>query len=75
MPGHGPERVDWPAGAADLQRYLRTLVEETRRAVRDNIGIQAAVETVGAGERGRWTLFDEYHGRNVTMAYKELEWE
>jgi quinoprotein relay system zinc metallohydrolase 2 len=75
VPGHGPERVDWPAGAADLTRYLRTLVEETRRAVRDNIGIQAAVETVGAGERGRWTLFDEYHGRNVTMAYKELEWE
>jgi quinoprotein relay system zinc metallohydrolase 2 len=75
VPGHGPERVDWPAGAADLTRYLRTLVQETRQAVRDNIGIEAAVETVGAAERGRWTLFDDYHGRNVTMAYKELEWE
>ena len=75
VPGHGPERVDWPAGAADLERYLRTLVLETRVAVRDNIGIEAAVERVGAGERGRWTLFDDYHGRNVTQAYKELEWE
>jgi quinoprotein relay system zinc metallohydrolase 2 len=75
VPGHGPERVDWPAGAADLERYLRTLVEETRVAVRDNIGIAAAVERVAAGERGRWTLFDEYNGRNVTQAYKELEWE
>jgi quinoprotein relay system zinc metallohydrolase 2 len=75
VPGHGPERVDWPAGCADLERYLRTLVLETRVAVRDNIGIAAAVERVAAGERGRWTLFDEYNGRNVTQAYKELEWE
>jgi quinoprotein relay system zinc metallohydrolase 2 len=75
VPGHGPERVDWPAGAADLERYLRTLVLETRVAVRDNIGIETAVERVGAGERGRWTLFDDYHGRNVTQVYKELEWE
>jgi quinoprotein relay system zinc metallohydrolase 2 len=75
VPGHGPERVDWPAGTADLERYLRTLVLETRVAVRDNIGIEAAVARVGAGERGRWTLFEDYHGRNVTQAYKELEWE
>ncbi len=75
VPGHGPERVDWPAGAADLERYLRTLVLETRVAVRDNIGIEAAVGKVGAGERGRWALFDDYHGRNVTQVYKELEWE
>jgi quinoprotein relay system zinc metallohydrolase 2 len=75
VPGHGPERVDWPAGAADLERYLRTLVLETRVAVRDNIGIEAAVARVGVAERGRWTLFEDYHGRNVTQAYKELEWE
>lgn len=75
VPGHGPERVDWPAGVADLDRYLRTLVQETRAAVRDNIGIEAAADTVAAAERGRWALFEEYHGRNVTQAYKELEWE
>ena len=75
VPGHGPEQVAWPAGAADLERYLGTLVQETRQAVRDNIGIEAAVEQVAAGERGRWTLFEDYHGRNVTQAYKELEWE
>jgi quinoprotein relay system zinc metallohydrolase 2 len=75
VPGHGPERIGWPAGAADLERYLRTLVLETRVAVRDNIGIEAAVARVGTGERGRWALFDDYHGRNVTQVYKELEWE
>ncbi|HEX6120352.1 MAG TPA: quinoprotein relay system zinc metallohydrolase 2 [Dongiaceae bacterium] len=75
VPGHGPERVDWPAGAADLERYLRTLVQETRQAVKDNVGVEAAVGRVAADERSRWALFDEYNARNVTEAYKELEWE
>lgn len=75
VPGHGPARVDWPAGAADLERYLHTLVEETRQAIRSNIGIEAATETVASGERSNWALFDEYNGRNVTRAYQELEWE
>jgi hypothetical protein len=33
------------------------------------------VQTVGKSERGRWKLFDAYHGHNVTQAFKELEWE
>lgn len=75
VPGHGPESVDWPGGSADLERYLEVLLAETRAAVADNIGIEAAIETVGASERGRWALYDDYAGRNVTKAYKELEWE
>jgi hypothetical protein len=39
------------------------------------VEIEAAVSVVGQSERNRWTLFDDYHGRNVTQAYKELEWE
>jgi quinoprotein relay system zinc metallohydrolase 2 len=75
VPGHGPVSVDWPAGSADLERYLEALLAETRAAVADNIGIEAAIETVAASERGRWALYDDYAGRNVTKAYKELEWE
>ena len=37
--------------------------------------IEAAVETVGLAGLERWLLFDSYHGRNVTAAFKELEWE
>ncbi len=75
VPGHGPAAVGWPHGAADLQRYLNVLLTETRAAIADNIGIEQAVTRVAAGERGNWALFDDYHGRNVTKAYKELEWE
>lgn len=75
VPGHGPASVAWPAASSDLERYLNVLLTETRGAIADNIGIEQAAETVGLAERGNWALFDDYHGRNVTKAYKELEWE
>jgi quinoprotein relay system zinc metallohydrolase 2 len=75
VPGHGPAGVDWPAAAAGLERYLNVLLTETRAAIARGVEIEAAVNVVGQKERGNWALFDDYHGRNVTQAYKELEWE
>ena len=65
-----------PAPAiAPLRRYLTTLRDDVRAAIAAGRSIGEAVETAGASERGRWALFDAYNGRNVTQAYKELEWE
>jgi quinoprotein relay system zinc metallohydrolase 2 len=75
VPGHGPASVDWPAGSADLERYLNVLLRETRDALAKGLEIDAAVETVARSERTHWKLFDAYHGHNVTQAFKELEWE
>jgi quinoprotein relay system zinc metallohydrolase 2 len=75
VPGHGPVSVDWPSGAADLERYLEVMLRETRRAVKRGLEISEAVMTVGRSERGRWRLFDDYQGHNVTQAFKEVEWE
>ena len=75
VPGHGPTGVDWPKATADLERYLGVLLNETREAIRQGIPIEEAVNVVGLSERGKWALFDDYHGRNVTQAFKELEWE
>lgn len=75
VPGHGPASVDWPSSAAGLERYLNTLLTETRAAIARGVTIEEAVNVVGLSERGKWALFDDYHGRNVTQAYKELEWE
>ena len=75
VPGHGPASVSWPSGTSDLERYLQVLLSETRQAVAKGLEIGDAVQTVAQSERGRWALFDEYHGHNVTKAYKELEWE
>jgi quinoprotein relay system zinc metallohydrolase 2 len=75
VPGHGPAQVPWPVGAADLERYLKVLLTETRAAIAKGVEITEAVMSVGQSERDKWKLFDEYHGHNVTKAFKELEWE
>nr|WP_245181784.1 quinoprotein relay system zinc metallohydrolase 2 [Sinorhizobium mexicanum] len=75
VPGHGPAVVDSATAFANLERYLETLRDETRKAIKAGVTIEEAIETVAQSERGRWALFDDYNGRNVTQAYKELEWE
>ena len=75
VPGHGPPVVAWPAAAEPELRYLRAVRDGTRLAIRENIDIAEAPRHVALEERGKWLLFDDYHARNVTTAYKELEWE
>jgi len=75
VPGHGPAAVRWPAAAGPERRYLETLARETRAAIKAGTSIAGAATQVGQSERGRWLLFDEFHPRNVTASYKELEWE
>ena len=75
VPGHGPALVAWPAAAADLERYLTVLQQETRQAVARAVPIDAAARQVAQSERGRWALFDDYNGHNVIEAYRAIEWE
>ena len=75
VPGHGPVSVPWPAAAEPEQRYLEAVAHDTRAAIRSGIGIANAYRQVANSERGNWLLFDDYHPRNVTASYKELEWE
>ncbi|HAD32554.1 MAG TPA: MBL fold metallo-hydrolase, partial [Methylophaga sp.] len=37
--------------------------------------IEQAIDSVGTQEAEKWKLFEEYHRRNVTAAFVELEWE
>src|SRR5580704_7838213 len=75
VPGHGPVSVAWPAAAEPERRYLAAVAHDTRAAIKAGIGIANANRQVANSERGKWLLFDEYHPRNVTASYKELEWE
>ncbi|MGQ9366455.1 quinoprotein relay system zinc metallohydrolase 2 [Azospirillum sp. ST 5-10] len=75
VPGHGPVSAAWPEALAAQRRYLETLVEEIRAVQKAGGTIEQATATVGRGEAGRWALFDQYHRRNVTAAFVELEWE
>lgn len=75
VPGHGPVSAPWPAAAEAERRYLEAVARDTRAAIKAGIGIADAWRHVANSERGNWLLFDDYHARNVTAAYKELEWE
>jgi quinoprotein relay system zinc metallohydrolase 2 len=75
VPGHGPISVPWPKAAGPEQRYLETVARDTRAAIKAGIGIAEAYRHVANSEHEHWLLFDDYHPRNVTASYKELEWE
>jgi quinoprotein relay system zinc metallohydrolase 2 len=75
VPGHGPALVEPAAAIAPLRRYLTTLRDDVRGAIAEGRTLAEATGTAGLSERGNWALFDDYNGRNVTQAYKELEWE
>ena len=75
VPGHGPPSVPWPRAAEPERQYLDSVAHDTRAAIKAGIGIADAYRHVAQSERGHWLLFDDYHQRNVTASYKELEWE
>ena len=75
VPGHGPAAMDWPEALDPLQRYLERVAADVRdddpRGQDDGRG----GEDGGLAERDAWLLFEEYHARNVSAAFAELEWE
>jgi glyoxylase-like metal-dependent hydrolase (beta-lactamase superfamily II) len=75
VPGHGPPAVPWPEAAASLTGYLQALRDGTRAAIASGVGIAEAPARVAPAEASRWRLSEAYHGRNVSAAYREVEWE
>ena len=75
VPGHGTPAADWQEASAGQRGYLEALLRETREMIAAGAFLEQAFERVGRAERDRWQLFDENHGRNVSRAWSELEWE
>lgn len=75
VPGHGPPAMAWPAAAEPLRHYLATVAQDVRRMIKEGKTMAEASHTVAIGEAAGWRLFNEYHARNVSAAFAELEWE
>ncbi|MEX1200360.1 MAG: quinoprotein relay system zinc metallohydrolase 2 [Methylophaga sp.] len=75
IPGHGPAAIGENADWDKLLTYLTTVREEIRTQINDLGTLEQATATVGLSERQNWELFEQYHRRNVTAAFVELEWE
>ncbi|MFG1474233.1 quinoprotein relay system zinc metallohydrolase 2 [Xanthobacter agilis] len=75
VPGHGPASQPWPQAAEPTERYLKRLVADVRRLVRDGGTMSDAAREAGRAEAPDWALFNDFNARNATSAYHELEWE
>lgn len=75
VPGHGPASMPWPDAARPVQHYLQVIRDEIRVLIKGDHTLSEAMKTVGRSEKDAWQLFDDYHVRNVSAAFAELEWE
>jgi hypothetical protein len=64
-----------PEAAKPLLRYLDRLATDVRGLIKDGRTLSEATASAGLSEKDAWLLFEDYHARNVTAAFAELEWE
>ena len=75
VPGHGPASTEWPDALAAEKRYLARIAEDVRDFIKHGQTLAQAAKEAGLSEKDAWLLFEEYHARNVSAAFAELEWE
>jgi quinoprotein relay system zinc metallohydrolase 2 len=75
VPGHGPPSMPWPDAAKPIRHYLQVVTDEIRTMIKADRTLSEATTTVGLSEKNAWQLFEDYHVRNVSAAFAELEWE
>jgi quinoprotein relay system zinc metallohydrolase 2 len=75
IPGHGPITVNASSAFEDQERYLMTLLTQTRSKIEEGLFMEEIVDQVGSQEKQLWLLYDQHHKRNVTKTFSELEWE
>jgi quinoprotein relay system zinc metallohydrolase 2 len=76
IPGHGKaSSKEWRQGLLAQIKYFTVLRNEIREII-NNLGtIEEATKKVGLEEANNWELFEQYHRRNITASFVELEWE
>lgn len=75
VPGHGHLVKDWPASLQPQKAYLTGLATEVRAMIKQGKTLEQAVNSVGLPAKKNWQLFEQFHRKNVTIAFAELEWE
>ncbi len=75
VPGHGPNTTDGVTAINNAQRYLSQLLSDIRANIKQNQGMEKAMDTAAASEKDKWVLFDIANRRNVNTIYPALEWE
>ena len=76
IPGHGSvQGKDWQTALNKQRNYFSAVRQQIRDIIFDFGTIDHATKTVALDQQSQWLLFDEYHKRNITASFVELEWE
>lgn len=75
VPGHGPHAMQLPEAMLPEKQYWSVVASDVRKLIETGKDLMEATKTAGQSERANWAMFDQYHVRNVTAAFAELEWE
>jgi glyoxylase-like metal-dependent hydrolase (beta-lactamase superfamily II) len=72
VPGHGRVMTRWPEDLAPTADYLGALRREVEAALAQGLSLSETLEATRLP--GQWQLAADFHRRNLSAAYAELEW-
>jgi len=75
IPGHGPIVRNWPDSLQAEKHYLQTLATVIRAKIKQGVYLEDVLNNFDYANKGQWQLFDDFHKKNISSAYAELEWE
>ena len=75
VPGHGPVRSDWPNAMQAQKRYLLAVRDGIKTVLKQGKFMEDAMVSVAYEEKQHWQLFEQFHRKNISTAFAELEWE
>ena len=74
VPGHGKIQTDNTA-LNKTKNYLQILYDEVIEALKKDIPVEKAIESIGHSEKDKWLLFDRVHPGNIVRTFMRYEWE
>ncbi|MDC9728116.1 MAG: quinoprotein relay system zinc metallohydrolase 2 [Methyloprofundus sp.] len=75
IPGHGAIDRNWPEGMQAQKQYLQQLAEKLRLKIKQGIYLETVLKEIDRSAAQDWLLFNDFHKKNLSSAYAELEWE
>ena len=75
VPGHGAVDVAGGDALSREQAYLANVAETVRAAIRRGDSLRDVLDAGDGSQIADWALAERFHGRNLSAAYTELEWE
>lgn len=75
IPGHGTATADGRTALENEHRYLSTLLNDIRSAIKQGHSMDETIKTAAQSEQGKWVLFNIINRRNTAVLFPKLEWE